>query len=343
MTFQLDVSKLDNFGEISGADFILVTTDELASKLDLVDTKKAYSSLIKECVTNYNQFEEALSSKFPEKAHILVVLPSIYVASPPPEVLGKYRKLATLACFSTPTSIESIFHFLEQATRTDSAMQEKIADRFFEVGESAKHIKFVNEEYGTSAVFKHLSDDLTWHEQIGKLDWGEQQLLPSGEVSTLPVSVFGEDIKSKLDLNGEILLKGQPVLHAGNVSFLRKDQDRIFNALNSITEHPLKLEVKQGEIQHVTAISSKGKGSADMLNALFDVDSRFRTIIELGFGINTNLELFPGNQAMNEVYGGKSGVIHYGIGLLPFTQYHIDFICPDTRVMDNNGIPLVGE
>ena len=46
---------------------------------------------------------------------------------------------------------------------------------------------------------------------------------------------------------------------------------------------------------------------------------------------------------MNEVYGGEHGCLHWGLGLTPFTQYHLDIISPDTTVYTENGEVILGD
>jgi hypothetical protein len=46
---------------------------------------------------------------------------------------------------------------------------------------------------------------------------------------------------------------------------------------------------------------------------------------------------------MNEVHGGTGGMIHFGLGLTPYTQYHLDIICPNTQVLGSNGECIIGE
>jgi len=58
--------------------------------------------------------------------------------------------------------------------------------------------------------------------------------------------------------------------------------------------------------------------------------------------VNTTHEILPGNHAMNEVYGGTHGCLHWGIGLTPFTQYHLDIISPGTTVSNDKGETLLG-
>ena len=82
--------------------------------------------------------------------------------------------------------------------------------------------------------------------------------------------------------------------------------------------------------------------SGSPLEALFRIDSRYRKVWELGFAINTRHELLPGNTAMNETFGGTAGTLHFGLGLTPYTQYHLDIICPLTRVLSDRDEELIG-
>jgi hypothetical protein len=43
------------------------------------------------------------------------------------------------------------------------------------------------------------------------------------------------------------------------------------------------------------------------------------------------------------VYGGTEGCLHWGLGLTPFTQYHLDIISPGTSVIGgSSGQVLIG-
>ena len=45
---------------------------------------------------------------------------------------------------------------------------------------------------------------------------------------------------------------------------------------------------------------------------------------------------------MNEVYGGTEGCLHWGLGLTPYTQYHLDIISPGTTVYTDAGEVVLG-
>lgn len=340
-TITLDASALPSFGDASeDSAFVVITSLELAPRFEVTPGDKYDRAEVLAC-DGAEDFAALLDDRIPERAHVLVVLPNVYFKSPPPEQLGN-RKLGVMACSSTPTSLEAIVHFLRMGARTDPRRQEQMAEDFFARGEAAERFRFVDEERGTVAEFAHLNDELWWHEQGGYLGWGDQQLFPSGEISVLPVSVFGQNIDTTFDLNGQLCLEGHPVLHSGTPSFLLEDQERIFRCLSTLQDSPVIATVEHGKIADLRATAPASEPAADMLSAMCDVDSRYRSVLELGFGINTGLELFPGNSAMNEVYGGRQGAVHIGLGLIPYTQYHLDLICPSTRVVGSRGEHIFG-
>ena len=127
----------------------------------------------------------------------------------------------------------------------------------------------------------------------------------------LPVDVFGQDIEARFDFNGTLALQGIPVLHAGTPSFLPMDQARIHAALATLREHAVIATVCDGLVTDLVPTHSHCVPAAHMLEAMFAVDSRYRSLLEIGFGMNTTLTPFPGNAAMNEVYGGTHGVVHF--------------------------------
>jgi hypothetical protein len=259
------------------------------------------------------------------------------------------RKLMMMACNSTPTSLDAVKYFLDVIERTDPQQQEEFADRFFMLGEASEHLEFVDPRYGTYASgtharFEHLRDHYEWNQQAGLLQWGGQQLAPAGEISVLPIEILRFDATLRLPINGHVAFHGQPVLHSGSPSYLREDQARIHAALASVGNHAVIATTENGIISSLRATHAEAEPAVKMLEAMFEVDSRYRIIWEVGFGINAALKtLLPGNHAMNEVFGGSGrGALHFGLGLTPFTQYHLDIICPGTRVLGHKGEVLFG-
>jgi hypothetical protein len=339
-TVDVDASEFRSFGESDGASFYLVTAPRLEGRFNV----QPGSKYVDAHVVAYDGSEDfgSFIARLPEPAHILAIVPSVYLRSPSPEQLGSRRKLAVMASNSTPTPFEAIEHFLRMGALTDPAEQEQLAESFFERGERAECLRFVDEEYGTVAEFDHLREDFQWHEQCGYLDWGQQQLFPSGEISVLPVSVFGQDIEEVFALDGQIALRGTPVLHSGTPSFLPQDQERLFQALSTMERAAVIATVEDGRVVDVVATAPDAAPAARALTSLGMVDSRYRCVLELGFGVNTQVSFYAGNSAMNEVYGGTAGAVHFGFGLIPYTQYHLDVVSPGTTVLDTRGDVVFG-
>lgn len=334
---------LKQFGDCKDVAFCLVTNSELMPYFH-IEKQHAYSDYLIIAYDESDDFDVILQKKIPDTAHILVITPNCYFNSPHPDVLGKRRKLSVMACNSTPTTIEAINHFLSCGIKTNPLFLDKVAEKFFEIAQDSEKLTFIDEAFNTSAVFNHLDDSLQWHEQAGSLEWGQQQLYPAGEISTLPVDVYNMNIDASLNLNGEIVLRGYPVLHSGKQSFLKADQKRIFDHLTVLDKHPLIAVVEHGVITQLKITDKKSEEAKSILEAIFTLDSRYQTIIEIGFGINHWITPFPGNSAMNEVYAAeKGGSIHWGIGLSPYTQYHLDLICPYTSVLGKDKQIIFGK
>ncbi|MBD2501578.1 hypothetical protein [Anabaena azotica] len=324
------------FGKAQGSTFCLVTNSRLINQFILHKGNK-YKNYKIISYDPEDNFTEIIRNQTPEMSHILVIAPDCYFRSPDPLELGNYRKLCVMPCNSTPTSVEAINHFLHSAKRINPYEHEKVAEQLFINFAEATQIKFIDEQYKTVCEFQHLNDYLQWHEQIGELNWGEQQLFPAGEISVLPVELFALNLNSRLEMNGELALKGIPIVHSGICSFLPEDQARIFQDLSKIQEHAVIVSLYKGFITKIEASHPDAKLAADMLNAMCEVDSRYRVIVEIGFSINNTFKLFPENCAMNEVYAATTnGTVHFGIGLIPHTQYHVDIICPFIKVLGKN-------
>jgi len=329
-------NRLRQFGPPEGSTFCFVTNSELADRFR-VEPDGGYAGYESLTFDEGESFEDLMVNRIPDSAHVFVSTPNAFFQSPPPDRIGPRRKLMAMACNSTPTPMEAVEHFLRVIERTDPNEQQAFAERFFERVEAADRLEMVDEEYGTRLVFDHWSQDYEWNQQAGPIDWGTQQIAPSGEISVLPIQIlrFNQDLR--LTLNGQIAFKGQPILHNGTPSFTREDQARIYEKLAPMREHAVIATVADGVITDIRASHPKVAGTLDMMQAMFDVDSRYRIVWEIGFALNTSLTILPGNYAMNEVYGGTEGALHWGLGLTPYTQYHLDIICPGVRVVGPGG------
>jgi hypothetical protein len=339
---QIDPSRIRAFGDSNGMHFVVVTNESLRDKIAIAKGGD-YASHRKIIFQSGRPFETLLKNDIPERAHVLVISPDVFFQSPPQDALGSHRKLLAMACNSTPTGLDAIVHFLDVIEHTDPEKQQLFANRFFELGEASAWLEFVDEKHGTRARFDHLDDSYLWSEQAGTLGYGEQQLAPSGEISVLPLRIQEFDENLRLDFNGTIALNGTPILHNGTPSFLRADQKRLYDALSLMSDAALIATVERGVIVDLTAHTPAGEPAAEVLRALFTVDSRYRILWEIGFGVNTANRILPGNHAMNETFGSTDGAIHFGLGLTPYTQYHLDIVCPNTLVKTDRGEYLVGK
>jgi hypothetical protein len=276
-----------------------------------------------------------------EPANILVICPEHFIASVEPYQLGR-RKLAIMAANSTPTSLSTINHFIKVMEATNPKEQRAFANHFFDSIEQAEYLKIIDTKYETEATFVHFNDKYEWYEQGGPLEWGQQQIVPSGELSVLPLSHGTFSAECRLQIDGKVVFRGQPILHSGKQLCLRDEQARIYSQLSPLENYPVIATIKNGLITNLETSDEAAKPAQAMLEKLFADDPHYQYIWEVGFGINTALDLWQGNTAMNEVYGGNNGVLHWGFGLTPFTQYHLDIICPDSIVMTDTRKLLIG-
>lgn len=337
---QITPSNIRQFGEPDGAVFCLITNPDILDKFDVVESE-GYAGFQIIPFTSEDTFEDLLDSRIPEKAHVLVVSPFAFFKSPPQDRLGAQRKLIAMACNSTPTDFETIKHFLGVLERTDPDAQQAFADRFFDIGSEAEYLRIVDPVNGTEARFDHQDESYFWSEQAGPIGSGEQQLAPPGEISVLPLRIMDFDDELNLAVNGTIALQGYPILHNGAPSYTRADQARLHKKLATMENTPVIATVADGVVEKIDVPGKEAQDAADVLDAMFETDSRYRKVWELGFAINTTLTMFPGNVAMNETFGGNGGTLHFGLGLTPYTQYHLDIICPNTSVLTNKDETLI--
>ncbi len=278
----------------------------------------------------------------PRPCHALVISTGNLMVSPPRTLLGDSCKLLVIPAHSTPLDPDDIAHFLDATEHADPGMQKAWADRFFDIGGRSRHLLFVDRRTGTQARFEHRAGHCEWFDQVGEIPWGGQQFAPPGEISCLPMAHGRFDPGRRFALDGEVTFQGIPIVNSGRPSFLRSDQQRIHDALASLVDHAVVARIEAGIVVDHRPLAPGGQPAAAMLDALFDVDSRFRQVWELGFGANTQMQPRPGNKAPNEAFGASNGCLHFGLGLTPWTQYHIDLLSPETQVCNELGEVLAG-
>ncbi|QMV12915.1 hypothetical protein [Vibrio spartinae] len=334
--------KYKQLGESENCDFVLLTNSEFSDKFEISTENDYLSKKIIACDTPESFHDILDHQKLARQTHFLVISPHALFSSPPAEKIAEKCKIISMPCNSTEIFLEDINYFLEKMELTDPDAQKAWADHFFDHVEESDHIQFVDKKNGCEAVFLHDSDEYCWFEQLGRLSWGEQQFVPSGEISVLPLFHGNYNAEKRLNIQGEIAFRGYPIVNNGSVSFLREDQNRIFDALESLYEIPIIATVENGIITSLRS-DIENHPAIVMLEKLFDIDSRYRIIWEIGFGTNQDIYFQKGNRSPNECYGGSNGTVHWGLGLTPWTQYHIDIICPDTVVYTSDEVIIAGE
>lgn len=329
-TITICPEKIPNFGSPQNKNFSLIVSPDIAKQVEL-KTFGGYNSY--QVLVAYDSLKETVA-RIPPESHILVITPDRFINSIEPSSLGK-RKLGVIATNSTPTSNAAINHFLRVIEQSDPHRQAQETDHFFAELENSDRLSITNPKYQTQAYLK-LSQSDEWHEQQGELDWGEQQILPSGEISVLPMFHGQFDASKKLQLNGKITLHGRPIVHSGS-NPNREKQQNLFARLSVIENYAIIATVISGEIVKLESTHELASPAVSALQELFSTDSNYRIVWELGLGINTALRLWEGNSAMNEVYGGRKRTLHLGLGLTPTTEFHIDLLCPESNIAATGG------
>ncbi|MFD0385921.1 hypothetical protein ACFQ2B_36680 [Streptomyces stramineus] len=85
-----------------------------------------------------------------------------------------------------------------------------------------------------------------------------------------------------------------------------------------------------------------GRPAARALDDLLAAEPLYRTVWELGFGINTDTEIIPANCGPNEVYGAYHGVVNLGLGVTPATRFALAFLMPRSSLLASDGTALLG-
>jgi len=278
-----------------------------------------------------------LANELPDDAAIVVAAPGLFVRSTDIAGIGG-RRIAILPCGSTPVEFEHLRYFLDVAARTDPHEQSAFADRFFAGVAASGGVRLVDDLQRTECAFDPSDDTYEWHQQAGVLGPGEQQIAPSGELSVLPMEITDFDPARRLALNGRLTLRGEPIVHAGYDPALADAQASLYRKLTNLRRHPVVLDVSDGVIVQCQAGSSAPEAhqAAATMTELFRSDPRYRTVWELGFGINTAMSVVQANCGLNEVYGATNGVVHLGLGLTPYTTFALTFPSLSTTVVSGD-------
>lgn len=336
----LTTSDFDQFGQPVGT-FCLITSEQHGEPLFLLPGD-GYSRVLHLTLPPGTRLGELIARSVPPDAHVLAVCPGRFLDSPTPQELGG-RKLAVLPAGSTPLTDEHVRYFLRTAARTDVAQHARAAEEFFDLVGDNDRLAIVDDASGTEAEFDHTVGECVWNQQAGVLDAGDQQIFPSGKLSVTAAEITTFEPEARLlGLNGDLTLRGWPIVHRHEDPADGADQQRLFAALAPLVSNAVTLHIAAGGIESVTPQTPGATSAAVELEKLLTDDPRYRVIWELGFGINTTTEIIPVNCGPNEVYGATSGVVNLGLGITPATRFALAFLCPRSSLVTSDGAAVLG-
>ncbi|MDF1758230.1 MAG: hypothetical protein P1U74_08035 [Legionellaceae bacterium] len=197
-------------------------------------------------------------------------------------------------------------------------------------------IDFIDEQLQLHAYLNCTTEYVT-RKFYGYVELGEETFGPSGEVSITPKISSRENLNNKsvyesppiIKLNGDIILHGYCVINRQvPVKFSPNPvMESIFTSLDTLREGRLKVRLNEGNITKIEVVDVSAKPAYDLLSALFLTDDRYKSLLEIGYGVDTQNQVANGNTLTNEFYGGEKGCFHFGFGS-SITNYHIDIVCP---------------
>lgn len=255
----------------------------------------------------------------------------------PRERLNKHQRFITLSCCSTQIDLYLLKQFILLLHKSDPDDQIATANRFFDSIEQSDEIVFVDNRFNTNASLS-VNDDILCTQSFGYARYGEPMLFPYGEVPISHVEFSDVHVPKLKEFNGELIFNGYIVLQRVIESKFMPDFElnRLFTNLSEIEHTNIKAKIEAGAITNLTLMNSPnsdaGKGAIAVLESLFTIDERLRTLVEIGFGLNKEVEILKGyNTILNEPYANGDICVHFGLGGLQ-TIVHLDIICPNTEI-----------
>jgi hypothetical protein len=345
----IEPHRITQFQPLIYPNFCFITSPEYNELFDIYNNPNYYNYNAKLVIQPHEDLSHFIATNTLDNCDILLLIPNAFAlgyknphACLPKGSLSK-RRMVALRCLSTPASKEDISLIVKALYDIPIDRQMKLVDRLYELGESAEYLEIQDSKEHSYARFDHLSDDYTWHSLYGTPSPGQFVLAPSGETNVIVTKMENSrENQVSLDINGTIILHGVPIVHHGMELNCERKQAQIFNDLNALRFAPVKATVKKGEIIDVNPLDPAANAASNRLKKLFQEDERYRLILELGFGLNENLSISKGNLGTNEFYGGQGGCIHYGLGRVPHTKFHIDIVCPNARLVTSEGERIFG-
>lgn len=314
------------YGGDLGDLFILVTSPQVRGSLKLVqDLECEFHELSWECGSTHNRLLEILQANSQRRKSVLWVVDDEFRHYEREHL--RNTKLGAISLLSDSGGTASLPLILDLVRRTDYSEQREIERRLLSLLSTAEKIRLRTPARNTDAVLLHRSTR-HWFSLHGPLGWGDQTVLPTGELSVL-TDPSGEFTEARFPLDGEIVLSGLPIVHRSTQEVPLADCKALFTSLASIWRHPVVARVENGVITDLGNGVSGEHPALDAFRRLFAADERYRKIHEIGLGTNRVCRpLRQSNFFANERFPGA----HFGLGLGGYTNFHIDLVCTEVKV-----------
>ncbi|CAM3690046.1 hypothetical protein KIPE111705_20590 [Kibdelosporangium persicum] len=251
-----------------------------------------------------------------------------------PEHISNVR-LAAISFFSSPFSAAALRRYMRIIETCDYANERRIEKALIRCLDVAARIHFRTPVMETHAVFDHRGAT-HWFSLNGALERGEQTVLPTGELSVLTDAAGDFSLSTPFALDGELVLRGTPIVHRGNRAVTEAETASAYQAMSTMLEYPVIARVEAGVVVGLRSPVRRHNPFAEALERLFSIDERYRKVHEIGFGTNVACaQLASGNFFPNERTPG----VHFGFGLGGHTPFHIDLACTqiDTQIELTSG------
>ena len=316
------------FGGDVGDEFLLVTSPEVREHL-AIDGK---AGAVREYAWTGSTARSGLLRVFDElrsagrRAAVLWIADNEYEHFSVEQIAG--IKLGAISFHSSPFSAQSLRRVLSIVESTDFVAESRFEAELLPKLDEARRIQFVSERYGTQCVFEHHEAE-HWFSLHGALDYGMQAVLPTGELAVLTDASGDFSTTRGFSINGEIVLKGQPIVHRGGESASLAETLAMYDRLATMRKHAVIARIENGFITELRSPESENP-FLDQIENLVEEDERYRKVHEVGFGTNPCCRnLSQENDFYNERYPG----IHFGLGLGGYTIFHNDLVCTELTVL----------
>lgn len=242
---------------------------------------------------------------------------------------GAGVKLGAISYNSSEFTPLSLSQYLRIIAGTDYESELAVEGKMLSLMDDAEALVLATPALGTRCVFQHHEAE-HWFSFHGPLRYGDQTVLPTGEISTLADGPGAYDRNSRLPIDGEIVIKGSPIIHRGDRSITAEHTADTYTRLAPIEDLPVVAHVRNGYIHDFTAPIPEAKRLRDTFRALVEAEPRYRKIHEFGFGTHPGCaDRLRSNFHPNERWPG----IHIGLGLGGYTPFHIDLALTEVEVL----------